>query len=217
MKQTASLLLLTAGLLLAALPAAAGRKTPLEQDHIDLGVAFEDGSWDLHLHDESNDREFEPDAALLRVGAAARTTVPADPGYAFLGAAGSPVWILPAVQNSDLLFLGLGAEEVAPGILLGDTVRLHLRRVRGPGEFAVYAIDAFGSPVVGMNTRDGLGAGDAVDLVAGAHSDFNWAFSRPGRYQVTFEATGQLVDGTPVSSGESTFFFHVEAARPPAR
>lgn len=217
MNKTKTLLL--AGLLSAGFTlTATAQKTFLNNEHVDVGVAFEDGEWDLHIHDETNDREFEPGDAVLRVGGLARTTVPADPAYAFLGRPGSTVWILPAVQNADLLFLGIGAEELEPGIFVNDTVRLHLKRVRGPGRkahFAVYTIDAFGTPVVGMNTRDGLTEADAVDVPAGGHTDYNWAFSAPGRYRVTFEATGTLLDGTVVSSGDVTYTFHVVRRTPP--
>src|SRR5262249_45894483 len=45
----------------------------LSAGHVDIGVAYEDG-WDLHVHDEENDEEYEPYDVILHVGAAAITT-----------------------------------------------------------------------------------------------------------------------------------------------
>ncbi len=54
------------------------------------------------------------------MGLAARTTLPADPAFAFLGAVGSPVYILPQVQNPSLVFLGFGTEELPSGLFTAD-------------------------------------------------------------------------------------------------
>jgi probable HAF family extracellular repeat protein len=86
------------------------RATRLPTGHTDVGVAFEDGAWDLHVHAEDIDAEFTPAEALLTLTPLAQTTVPTNASYAFLGAPGSPTWILPQVENPKLLFLGLGAE-----------------------------------------------------------------------------------------------------------
>src|SRR5688572_10129161 len=67
--------------------------TLLTTEHVDVGLAFEDGAWDLHLHDETNDVEYGPGEALLHASAAARVTVPPGSQFAFLGAApGDTVW-----------------------------------------------------------------------------------------------------------------------------
>ena len=126
---------------------------------------------------------------------AALNTVPAGAQWSFLGSAGSSVWILPQTHDHDLLFLGLGTEELAAGIFTGDQVTLSLRGVSGPGNFAVYQTDMFGNPNVFMNSGDGITAGDAVTLGAGAHSHVNWAFGAPGIYQIDFEASGRSRTG----------------------
>jgi len=210
-------LLLLAGLLSAGLLSAQAQ-TVLTNQHVDIGIAFEDGAWDLHVHDETNDVEYDPDDAVLLVGSMARTTVPADPAYRFLGRAGRPVWILPQVQSSALIFLGFGAEEIPPGLFLNDAFDLRLKKVRGPGHFTVWDVDSFGNPVVLMNTRDRIGTNDVFHGVPGSHQDLNWGFSQPGRYRVTFEATAKLADGTPVTAGEAIYTFRVQRAqRTPAR
>lgn len=196
--------------LLGACTAVQAQST-LSNEHTDIGVAYEDGAWDLHVHDETNDIEHEPGDVILQVGAAAGTTVSADPLFSFLGAAGSPTWILPAVQNPGLLFLGFGAEEIESGVFAGDSINVHLRGVTGPGTFAVFAFDgATGNPQVFMNSGDGFGADDSFLVPAGGHSDLNWAFSAPGTYTVSFEASGTLVDGNAfVTSGPVGYTFQV--------
>jgi surface-anchored protein len=199
--------LLTTGL-------ASQAQTILTNQHADIGVTYEGGAWNLHIHNETQDIEYSPpsglNGAILQVGSAAAGTVPANPLFSFLGTAGSPVWILPNTQNPSLIFLGFGAEELETGLFVGDSVTMSLSSVSGPGEFAVFDFDSFGSPMALMNSRDGITAGDSVSLAAGAHNDLNWAFSAPGTYTVNFEASGTLVDGNVfTASGPVGYTFEV--------
>ena len=201
--------LILAGLMSAGLSLHA--QTVLQNEHVDVGIAYEDGMWDLHIHDEDNDVEYEPGDATLQVNAGAETTVSSNPLFNFLGTAGSATWILPAVENPSLLFLGFGAEEIESGLFVGDTMNMYLREVSGPGEFAVFAFDGpTGNPLVFMNSRDGFSASDLFVAVAGGHTDLNWAFSAPGTYTVSFEASGILADGNVfTSSGPVDYTFQV--------
>jgi len=202
------LLLALAGLLSAGLSLHA--QAVLQNEHVDVGINYEDNMWDLHVHDETNDAEYEPDEVTLRVNAEAQTTVSANPQFSFLGPAGSPVWILPNTQNPNLLFLGIGAEELTTGLFVGDSVSLRLHSIMGPGEFSVFDYDQFGNPVVVMNSRDGFSAADTFMALAGSHSDLNFAFSQPGTYTVNFEASGTLVNGNMfTASGPVAFTFEV--------
>lgn len=178
--------------------------------HADLGVNYKNGAWDLHVHHGSLG-EFEPDDVILGVDVvAASNSVPAGPAWSFLGPAGSPVWILPQTDRPGLLFLGVGAEELAPGLFVADQVTLSLMGVQGPGHFALYTTDAFGSPTVFMNSADGITATDAIVLSAGQHRHVNWAFTAPGTYEITFAASGTLVDGHRFTSSDpATFRFAV--------
>jgi surface-anchored protein len=204
----------TRHLLLTALLAIGAPFAPaqvrLATEHVDIGVNYEAGEWDLHVHDETNDAEYEPGDAILQVGAEAQTTVPANALFNFLGAPGSPVWILPNTQNPNLLFLGFGAEELEEGLFAGNLVNLRLHSVSGPGHFAVFDFDSFGNPLVIMNSRDGFSAADTFGAAPGGHSDMNWAFSELGTYTVNFEASGTLVDGGVfTSSGPVGYTFEV--------
>lgn len=187
-----SLAMLGVVVLLLAFTTRAADLPVLTSGHTDVGVNFEDGAWDLHVHAEELDLEYEPDAVLLQVGSGALTKVPTNAAFHFLGDAGAPIWMLPAVENHDLLFLGLGTEEMASGIFANNTLTLTLKSVSGPGHFALYQLDPLGYPVVAMNSRDGIDSTDARPLTAGSHTHVNWAFSSPGQYRIGLQASGVL-------------------------
>ncbi len=188
---------------------AATPATRLTSGHTDIGALYTTNGWELEVHAESLEKEFEPGAALLQLPALTQTTVPTNAAFAFLGAAGAPVWVLPQVQHPKLLFLGLAAEEIEKGIFANDEIKFTLKKVEGPGHFFLYAVDGFRSPVIYWNTRDGLSASDARTIVAGGHEDLNWAFTAPGYYRVTLEASGTLANGNRfTTSGDVTY--HIE-------
>jgi surface-anchored protein len=182
---------------------------------IDFELIFEEGEWAFALLDEATERELSAEDAVLVVSSAARQTIPADPAFAFLGVAGGNTYVLPQEETEGVLFLGLAADEIAPGVLSGNSVRLELVAATGPGHFALYSVNSFGAPAVFMDTADGLGSADVFPMEAGAHTHANWAFSRPGSYALTFRASGipagasEPVLSAPVTlrflvSGEST-------------
>jgi surface-anchored protein len=205
--------LLTTGL-------ASQAQTTLWEGHTDVGVVYELGAWNLHIgrHDDIPPMEYAPTEAILGVDLlAAGTTVPANPQYGFLGTAGSPVWILPEVQNPSILFLGFGTEELSDGLFVGDQVTMSLQAVRGPGQFSVYEVGVFGSPTVFMNSGNGITGADSIVLPAGGHQHANWAFSTPGTYEVDFEAAGTLVEGSVfTASGPITYTFSVAMVPEPS-
>lgn len=201
-----------AGALVATVaPAQAYSQVVISQGHVDvIGVAYEDGELNLHIHDESVDPgvEREPEDVKLQVLPGARTTVPADPAYGFLGAAGDPVWILPQVQNPALIWPGLGTEEIEPGVFRGDTVTVTFKALAGPGDVAVYTEDAFGLPAdVLVDSGDGLP--DAVTLPAGDHAHANWAFDAPGHYWLLVKASGTLAATGETVSDTGVYHFQV--------
>ncbi len=186
------------------------RATRLFSGHTDVGVAYEDDAWDLHVHAEDLDTEFAPAEALLVVPPAAQTTVPTNQAFAFLGTPGQPAWILPQTQDPRLLFLGFGSEEIGGGLFANDSLTLALKSVEGPGVFSVFSFDAFGAPIVRFNSGNGIDTADRLSLPTGSHEHVAWAFSAPGHYRVTFEASGILANGNiPTASGDITYFFEV--------
>jgi surface-anchored protein len=200
---------------LTALPAAAqiGPGTPrLTTEHVDIAIGFSGGTWDLHLHDEDNNLEIEPDEAVLFAGPAALRSRPAGSQFDFLGVpAGSNIWVLPQGQNPLLLFLGIAGEEIAPGIFQNNQVTLSLVAVNGPGQFSVWQTDAFGDPVVRMATANGITAGDSLPVAVGGHDHYNFGFTARGLYEVQFEAFGTLAaTGARSASGPVTYYFEVD-------
>jgi len=191
--------MLVAGAAALALPAQVEALPVLTSGHTDVGVNYENGAWDLHVHAEDLGEEYEPGGVWIKVGATSRTSIPGSAAFSFLGASGSPIWVLPAVQKSDLVFLGLGTEELAAGVFSNNVVNLALKSVRGPGGLVVYQLDTFGSPVVSFNSLDGIDANDARALAAGGHTHVNWVFTAPGQYRIGFQASGMLA-----ATGETT-------------
>ena len=210
MRQPLRLLLgsgfLAAALLGTALPAQAADTVVLSAGHVDIAdIAYEDGALEIGVHDETvePDVEREVDDVVFLVKRAARTTVPDNPAFGFLGAAGATTWILPEIQNEELLWPGIATEEIESGVFAGDTVTLAVQKVNGPGRLAVFTEDAVGNPNVLVNSADGLP--DAVALDAGSHLHASWAFSKAGVYFIKVKATGTLTDGTRVTSDPAVY------------
>ncbi len=179
----------------------------------DIGIAFEDDAFNLHVHHEATDTEYAPDQALLHIAAVAQTTVPSNDSFRFLGPSGAPVWILPQAENPKLLFLGLAAEEITNGVFVADQVNLALVSVEGPGNVAVYTVDGFGVPQVKWNSADGLDNQDAYTLSTGGHQHVNWAFSKPGYYRLGLQASGTLSAGNKAVTSEVAYY-HFEVVSP---
>ncbi|WP_027661255.1 choice-of-anchor M domain-containing protein [Salinispora fenicalii] len=190
----------TAALLTATQPAQASL-VRFSSGHIDLvDIAYEAGELELGVHDEDNDVEYATDEVKIVVKQQAEVTVPNDPAFDFLGTPGvSTVWILPQIQDTDLVWPGVATEEVEAGLFTDDELTLAMQSVSGPGELALYVENAVGQPNVLVDSGDGLP--DTIALNAGDHQHYNWAFDRAGTYCVTFSATGTLADtGEQISS-----------------
>lgn len=185
----------------------------LTEGHADVGIAYEDGEWNLHIHDEAHDEEYAPGQALLFVGPEAETArdgALAAPAFDFLGVApGQTFYRLPESLNPDLLFLGIGAEELAEGTFAGGKVRLRLKAVDGPGSFSAWRSEDEG-PRLLMASADGVTGGDFIDALEASHTHVNWGFGARGRYEITFEAVATLPSGEVTSSGDVTYVFSVD-------
>ncbi|MEU6014818.1 choice-of-anchor M domain-containing protein [Streptomyces sp. NPDC047515] len=106
-----------------------------------------------------------------------------------MGTAGSTVFRLPQVQNTNLLWPGLSGEHLTSGVFQNNKVQVKLVSVSGPGKITVY--------------KDGLcpksnrscDSGDATltnvkDIAAGEHDHANWVFTKAGTYTATFQVSG---------------------------
>jgi surface-anchored protein len=197
----------------AVLPLAANSQTVISSGHVDIGVLYEAGAWDLHVHQEEPEpgAEYAPDEAVFRLGSASQQpggvpNTPAAIGY--FGPAGSPLWVITKSEVEDVPFLGIGAEEMAAEDWNGP-LTLAVTGVTGPGDVFVWDVGAFGELLGKVSTRDGIGAGDAFSVEAGSHAHYFWGFSAPGDYAVTVRASGTHAADGDLVSDPATYRFQV--------
>ncbi|MER6527334.1 anchored repeat ABC transporter, substrate-binding protein [Streptomyces sp. NPDC001508] len=114
----------------------------------------------------------------------------------------------------DVLWLGWAVEGQVAGD--GSQVRTTATKLEGPGELRVYLTDTLGRPKVYVDSADGLDAKDSFALPPEAHTHVNWAFSKPGTYELTVEGRTETLDGKTERFGSGTFTFTVgDAAEAP--
>jgi surface-anchored protein len=206
---------LAAALIGSALPAQAhtwAAPVVLGAGHVDVAdIAYEDGELAIGVHDETVEPDVERDVddVVFLVKNAAKTTVPDDPAFRFLGSAGASTWVLPEIQNEELLWPGLATEEIEAGVFQNDTVTLKVEKVTGSGRVAIFTEDAVGNPNVLVNSGDGLP--DAISLTAGTHQHASWAFQKAGVYLIKARATAKLAGtGATVTSAPVVYTFVVQ-------
>jgi surface-anchored protein len=150
-------------------------------------------------------------------GAGAQLSIPSNPNYAFLGAVGAPIWILPQSQNVTLPYLGTSAEDIPLGVFNGP-LNLELRSVEGPGNFFAWANSGAGQPpVVKFICTNGVVDSNynVMNPLTGSHEHYNWGFSTNGLYRITFRVTGQRVgESTNIIGKEAAWAFQILPLRP---
>lgn len=189
----------------------------LSTGHVDaVEVSLSGNSLRLQIKDDTTTPSTfrNPASTILQAkpGAAptgAQLSVPSNPAYAFLGSPGAATWILPEVNNPNLLWPGLSTERIAAGVLQGNQVQLRLDGVTGPGTFHLYNVDAFGQPVVRFASTGAFP--QTLNVGVNTHAHYSWAFSATGTYTMTFRATATRTNGTPVTSGPVAYTFRVGA------
>jgi surface-anchored protein len=191
----------------------AAQLTVLERGHVDLIEVTRDGdALRVQVKDDTGPSVAfrSPEQVQVRVGDGARTEVPDGP-FGFLGAPGSPVYLLPQVQDPDLIWPGWSTERLTAGQVVGDAVRLRMVGVDGPGELALFTTDQFGSPTV---LFDSDGEADQVSVPIRTHAHSNWAFSAAGVHRVTFEVAADLPGAGPRATRVTYVFLVGNAAAP---
>jgi len=198
---------------------AVGAVDPLEtpepvavnEGDADIAVVLRDDQLLLNVFWGAEEAEYRSDEAFYEVRANSRIAVPSDPAFAFLGQPGDTAWVAPQTDQPGKLFLALAADNLPQGVFTGERVRVTLKTFEGPGTFAVYETDAFGTPTTYFNTADGVSDADARDVIPGDHFHMNWGFTRPGTYKVGLEARGtRVTDGQAVVSDLTQFTFRVD-------
>lgn len=191
----------------AAQPPVASGKVTVERGHVDaLAPRLVDGGLRVHVKDGSVVGTVtwrEPADVEFKVTDAARVALPDAPALSFLGAAGGQIHLLPQQEQPGILWIGWSTEELKPSDITGP-VTWTLTSVTGPGPFGLFTTGSFGAHSVIFNSTDGLPDTHAVAL--GTHAHANWAFGKPGRYQLNFTVSATRTDGTTVSDKESYSF-----------
>lgn len=227
---------------IAALSSLAHGVTVLSSGHTDVGVGYESPkTFDMHVHSHLTDEEYEPSEVLLFLGENTRVLRPAGSEYDFLGVpAGAQYWQLPETDEPDMLFLGLGTEEMDPneadfapyvetdprvsGAAPFRWITVSVLGKRGPGDIAGfrYGDDA---PLVWYSSVDGFDATDKMIVKAGSHMHLNWAFTAAGLYELDLQASTYFDENqngvfdagdSLLRSDVATYQFGVEAVPEPA-
>jgi surface-anchored protein len=201
-----------------------GHHEALRSGHVDLLVLYEEAEG-LHLaiaagehehehgeeagHSEEEGHEHgyeELDHIEIVGGPKASQVIPEGAAWSFLGAADTYTYVFPQSEIEGLPFLGLNTEEL-DGALFASDPTLTLTGVEGPGNFALYQVDAFGEPLLLIHsTRE---TDNTIALATSSHVHMNWAFSVPGEYKLTFLIDATLADSTPITSEPQVVTFHV--------
>jgi len=127
--------------------------------------------------------------------------------------------LIPLVENVNLDTIWLGLRARGDGARHGadrtSDVQLAAVAATGPGDVYGYLTGTFGETDVSFDSSDGFDASsgyedDTATLPVDAHTHMSWAFTEPGVYRVTFEASLR-VDATarPIPLGRATFTFAV--------
>ncbi|BCJ50398.1 hypothetical protein Asp14428_18730 [Actinoplanes sp. NBRC 14428] len=201
---------LIAATLLGAAPAQAADSVVLSRGHTDaIDVHYEGGALKLKVKDDTVSPAVVRDPAdvTFQVLPAAETTVPDLPSFSFLGTPGSKIWMLPQVQDANLLWPGWNTGQLSSGVLAGDKVAISLIGVDGPGDVTLFDTNSLGTPSIKFRSNDGLP--DRLDVAVHTHAHAGWVFSAAGRYTLTFQADATLTNGTPVSTGPVDYTFVV--------
>jgi len=180
-----------------------GRTTCYLAEHGDLDIGFAGVRLDLQIHLHAGaivdgntvdeDAGFEPDELIVVATHEAKILRPKRPPWDSTGIdANEPLWVLPQHERENVPAFGLATKKMEPGVFLDNVVTLSLRHAKEPGEFSLWADDAFGFPKFALSTHDQrLSSTLPVTL----HARYNWGFAEPGTYTMVFEVSGDLVEG----------------------
>ncbi|MEA5665477.1 MAG: choice-of-anchor M domain-containing protein, partial [Cutibacterium granulosum] len=205
----------------------------IDRGHVDVGPVSSDGGATMALVDDSRTHARQtvlrdpesvrlsvPDhakhvrgdvsaAEVRKAGLSGRPVFP-DHAYDFLGAKGTPVWVLPQNQTDGLVWPGFSTERM-PTEDYPDGVNLTLTPISAPDKGAWWAFTAGLSNDVTM-----LGSSEKPHEIvnkAPAHIHNNWVFTKPGTYVIGVSASGKNASGRfSVTQKKVTFVVGDEAA-----
>lgn len=176
-------------------------KPLIDRGHVDIKATGGKTDLGIVLKDDTSTtpgvKERRLDSVVFGVRDNARKTREgafADPFYNFIGPEGSPFYLLPELQNPDILWPGYNTETIDYRTIDG-TVDLHITIADGPkdGHLALFHAD---SPLL-LNTKDG---DTTIDIDHRTHVHTNWIFTQPGTYTLDVWYTARTKDGKELKS-----------------
>lgn len=178
---------------------AAAEQVVISAGHVDLGPRFVDGRWTVQLRDDTGDGPQWRGLSdvVLHVNDTARTAVPDDPAYEFLGEKGSPIWVLPQVEQDGVVWPGWNTQDPEVTAAIDREVTWRLHGVRGPGRFVLFLSGNFGAPTTVFSGT--AAAPQETGIEVGTHVHGNWVFSAPGTYLLDLEMTASTKDRKEVA------------------
>ena len=210
---TVASLLVAAASLIGANPANAADKVQLDKGHVDaFNLAVNDGKLVLNLKEDvtgSHVAHAPEDVELVVANHSIANNVPE--GATPDGVPGN-FYFLPITQDQSLLWPGwdsLQAQEVFGSDLKAD---INVQAVDGPGEVYVWSQGTFGVPQ-SLLKDGGFKLPNTIHQDLAAHVHANWAFTEPGTYTMTVQATASKADGSAKqTSNTAKYTFTVKPA-----
>lgn len=180
----------------------------LDAGHVDFGPTLNTGEWRIQLHDDTDIPRYwrNLEDVVLQVNDASINQVPDSEDFSFLGIEpGNDVWIVPQVQEPDVIWAGWNTQEpnVLDNLNLGATLRM--LGVEGPGDLTVFLQSGnFGDVEPLWSTLEPFPQDSWIEV--NTHTHANWVFSEPGVYLVELQFEGELVSGESVSARDTLRF-----------
>lgn len=179
--------------------AQARDRVVIAQGHVDMGPRLLDGQWRIQLKDDSGPTIVWRELAdiVLHARASSLLSVPDREAYRFLGAPGTPVYVLPQSQRPDLVWPGWNTQDPQLIQHVSGTTTWRLLGVDGPGRFVLYLADSFGDTEVLFDTASALP--QSMEIRPNTHAHGNWAFTEAGVYRLRVQMDATADDGRALS------------------
>ena len=217
-------------LAIVSIAAQSAAWVPLTEGHIDLGLGYDAGNWDPHLHVHDGDLEYGTDEAYLSYGTTSRANRPSGAGWDFIGVgSGQQIWRNYTNNVAGIPWAGFGFEEIATGTfgsfvqtdprrdpILGEWIDLELVGYTSSNGGHISFFQGGGSaPTVWFATSDGIDSTDRFISTTGGHEHGSFAFTATGVYSITLRASAiDLTSGNRIYSDNYTYWFGVEQPVP---
>ena len=168
-----------------------------------VDLSLRDGALTLGSRASTHDGEgiYDPARTVFHLPNTDSTRSTVAAGYEFIAPKGTPIWYIPHTGTGGVLHPGFGADNIPRDALKENKISLELVRTQTPdgGSVEVFREDPSG-PTRLFSSRENL---PAHTITEGEHAHPGWAFTAPGVYRLTFRATAQRADGTPISAEQT--------------